>query len=59
MTDCAVGQYTTSGVARNMNWGASPPLPPPSPPLPLCPPLLTGVRGYNPQTFLEIKGARR
>jgi len=54
-----VGQ--TSGVARNVNWGASRPLPPPSLPLPLAPPLplLTGVRGYNPRNFFEIKGARR
>jgi len=49
----------SSGVARNVNWGrgASPFLPPPSPPLSL--PLLTGAWGYNPRNFLEIKGARR
>jgi len=47
----------SSGVARNVNWGASPFLPPPSPLLPL--PLLTGARGYNPRNFFEIKGARR
>ena len=47
----------SSGVARNVNWGASPFLPPPSPPLPLH--LLTGARGYNPRNFFEIKGARR
>jgi len=39
---------TDSGVARNVNWGASPPLPPP---LPLSP-LLTGVQGYNPRKFV-------
>jgi len=41
--------------------GGSPPLPPPSLPLPLSPPLylLTGVRGYNPGNLFEIKGARR
>jgi len=42
---------TRSGVARNVNWGASPALPVP-PPLPL----LTGVRGYNPRNFfLKLK----
>jgi len=37
--------------------GASPPLPPPSLPFPLAPPLplLTGVRGYNPRNFLKLK----
>ena len=34
-----------SGVARNVNWGGSPPLPLPSPPLPLSHTLLTLVRG--------------
>jgi len=43
----------SSGVAKNVNWGASPPLHPPSPPLSLSPPLplLTGVRRYNPRNF--------
>ena len=37
--------------------GAAPPLPHPSPPLPLFPslPILTGVWGYNPRKFFEIK----
>jgi len=36
-------------------------LSPPSPPLPLALPLLllTGVRGYNPRNFFEIKDDRR
>ena len=38
--------------------GASPLLPPSSPPI-LSPPLLTGIQGYNPRKLFEIKGARR
>ena len=48
-------RQTASGLGRNVNWGRPPPLPPPSPPLPLS----TRVRGYNPRNFFEIKGARR
>jgi len=44
-----------SGVARNVNWGASTPLPP-SFPSPLSPPFLIGVRGYNPRKkILKLK----
>jgi len=47
--------YYKSGQWRSQECelGASPPLPPFSPPLPL--PLLTGVRGYNPRNFFKLK----
>jgi len=50
---------STSGVARNVNWG--PPLPCPLLPFPSSlslPLFLTGVRGLYPLKFFEIKGAR-
>jgi len=44
-------QTVSSGVARNVNWGA--PLPCPLPLLPFPSPLLllTGILGYNPRKF--------
>ena len=43
----SVTERPGSGVARNVNWGGAPL------------PLLTGVLGYNPRKFFEIKDAGR
>jgi len=52
----------TQWRSQECELGASPPLPPPSPSLPLSPPLPLfngGYGGITPEIFFEIKGARR